>query len=210
MPVNVKRRVTLKENDEHGPISFEHRKSQGIDKPEIVKRARLIANWILPNTHILDIGSGTGRFAQEAVKIEGVDVHCYEPDEQTRMWCEEHINHERITFHSDYPKFTDYFDLIIALDVIEHIDNLTRFFAKLLNYRRAEAIFTTPNVYTTKSNLFGPPYNKHHVREYTPLALCHTLRCFYKNVGLYNFNRDPLTEENMTKVKTLVAYCWRG
>lgn len=207
MPVNVKRRVTLKENEEHGPISFEHRKSQGIDKPEIVKRARLIANWILPNTHILDIGSGTGRFAQEAVKIEGVDVHCYEPDEQTRMWCEEHINHERITFYEDMPRIAQYFDLVVALDVIEHIKSVKRFLAQVSSAAN-EAIFTTPNVYTTKSNLFGPPRNKHHVREYTPLALCHTLRCFYTNVGLYNFNRVPLTEKNMKEVKTLVAYCW--
>jgi 2-polyprenyl-3-methyl-5-hydroxy-6-metoxy-1,4-benzoquinol methylase len=63
----------------------------------------------------------------------------------------------------DYPSSS--FDLVVAMDVIEHVEDDVAFLAGMLRVAREAVFFSTPNWNVFHAN------NVHHRREYTPEEL---------------------------------------
>lgn len=76
----------------------------------------------------LDIGSGRGLFLKRAVdSLPHVKFSCFEMSENYRSYLEKIVPPENITikYINNLPK--NYFDIITALDVLEHVDNIDSF-----------------------------------------------------------------------------------
>ena len=120
---------------------------------------------------VLDVGCGSGEglrlLAARASSALGIDL-----DDRLRR---SDVN-VRIMSVADVPDRS--FDLVVCVDVIEHIENDRAFVAELFRVARKAVFVSTPN--------YAVSFNRHpyHVREYTPAAF---VRLFdrYGRVTLY-------------------------
>lgn len=119
------------------------------------------AHWyrhVLPfvaGKSVLDAGSASGyslpMFQRAgATYVEGFDL----------LPLNERVRQGRI---EDYPDAS--FDLVTAMDVIEHVVDDADFFRNLLRVAREAVFFSTPNWNVSRAK------NQFHVREYTPMEL---------------------------------------
>lgn len=104
---------------------------------------------------VLDVGCGSGEglkvLASRATYALGIDL-----DERLQR---PDVNVE-ITSVADMPDKS--FDVVVCLDVIEHVEQDRAFLAELFRVARREVFVSTPN-YAMSFNR-----NPYHVREYTP------------------------------------------
>ena len=134
---------------------------------------------------VLDVGCGSGeglkvltRVAGRAVGID-LDERLRRPDVEVE-----------IKNLSEVPSKS--FDVVVALDVIEHVDEDRAFVADLFRVARKAVFVTTPN-YTISRNRH--PY---HVREYTP-AEFHRLFSDYGDVTLFGGSSRGLERVEITR-----------
>lgn len=104
---------------------------------------------------VLDAGAGMG-YGRRILNAAGaMNVECYDLVALV-PW----VKVGRI---EDYPP--GHFDWVVAMDVIEHVEDDTNFLWHMLRVARTAVFFTTPNW-----NVFQAR-NAHHRREYTPSEL---------------------------------------
>jgi 2-polyprenyl-3-methyl-5-hydroxy-6-metoxy-1,4-benzoquinol methylase len=103
---------------------------------------------------VLDVGAGTGygiRILRPFTSsIEGIDLIASGPD----------VREQSIDTISDRS-----WNIVLAVDVIEHVQDDTGFLNHLLRVAREGVFFSTPNYAYTQCK------NEYHVREYSPQEL---------------------------------------
>jgi len=154
--------------------------------PNIVALNWAATTLIRKAQKIVEIGSGTGPFAELASFDIRREIHCFEEDDFARGWAEKNRAHTNVKYQKLFlnTNASDY-DLLVSLDVFEHVNDMRGFlnFCKSLAPR---AIFSTPNRTVMRGiHDIGPPTYLPHVREFTPGEFYWILKQYYKNVSLY-------------------------
>jgi SAM-dependent methyltransferase len=180
--------------------------------PDMLNLNNAVATLIGDASRIVELGSGTGNFATAAVQHSKCNVVASEFDKATHEWVKENKPHPNIEYHhgplsADCPKF----DLVVSVDVIEHIADYRSFLIECV--RLADrALITTPNRSRDEQNYHcGPPVYYKHVREWTAGEFYWVLRLFYKNVKLYGMTSQTepkyVPVDIDTRLSGLIADC---
>lgn len=105
----------------------------------------LIKNKITDSTNILDVGAGSGAFINRIAKYGG-NYSAVEINKEAFQL--QNVNLYILDLNSDFSeKINEKFDLIIATEIIEHIENPHHFIRQLKNLLAESGIIviTTPN-----------------------------------------------------------------
>lgn len=161
-------------------------KGQPLDWPDILALNWSVTTLIRHATSIVEIGSGTGPFAEFASRYPQVQIDCFEDDDFARQKAQEVRAFANVNYFGIHTgEFRDKYDLLVAVEVIEHVEDLGNFFA-LCCQLAPRAVFTTPNrIVVRGENHIGPPPYAPHVREFSPGEIYWMLKLYYSKVNLY-------------------------
>lgn len=180
-----------RENPEAGGINFEekvkrHAVGGHFEWPNMVALNWACARLVGPAKKILDFGGGTGCFAFEASAVSQRKITCIDMDGDAIAWAQAHRSRDNIRYLTGYlPEDAGSFDLVVAIDVIEHIHDYPAFLQTCCRLA-PRAILTTPNKRREyAADHAGPPSYYQHVREWTAGEFYWVLRTFYTDVQLY-------------------------
>jgi SAM-dependent methyltransferase len=148
---------------------------------------------------VLDVGCGSGEglkvLAARASDALGIDLdeRLERPDVRVR-----------IQSVSDIPDKS--FDIVVSMDVIEHVEDDRAFVADLFRVARKAVFITTPNYAVSRNR---HPY---HVREYTPSEF-ERLFASYGRIELlagsaHGFEHVPVTRRGAYFLVNAL-YCWK-
>ncbi len=184
-----KRIQAYKENPERMGVNLAKTRlaqNEPLDWPNILALNWAITSLIGNAKNIVEIGSGTGPFAEFASVDSTRQIDCFEQDDFARETAIRLRSHSNINYYSEYEgNLKDIYDLLVSVEVIEHIDALDGFL-RFCSCLAPRAIYTTPNRNAlVGTNLEGPPRYDAHVREYTPGEIYWLLKQFYREVYLY-------------------------
>jgi 2-polyprenyl-3-methyl-5-hydroxy-6-metoxy-1,4-benzoquinol methylase len=182
------------ERQEVGAVNFEvksKRQETGgyFEQPLIVILNKGVAELIDENCkNILEVGSGTGIFASEASKDKTRKIIASEFNEGARKYAEMNRAKDNIFYCqqslSDFSR--NEFDLVVSIEVIEHIFDYSSFLYQLSSVA-PKAIITTPNKNRNAfDSIVNTPTYGEHCREWTAGEFYWVLRVFYKKVTLYS------------------------
>jgi spore maturation protein CgeB len=177
----------------------------------------LALNWAVTSLirnakQIVEIGSGTGPFAEYSSFDRTRIIHCFEDDDFARTWAEKNRNHPNVIYKKLYGSALDStYDLLVTVDVIEHVHNIHDFLT-LCSSLAPRAIFTTPNREVIRGHGdMGPPEYPAHVREFSTGEFYWILKQHYEVVWLYHMPDPyipylkPMTI--LTKGTPIIAEC---
>lgn len=209
--------LPYKENTEVGPSNLIEKNSR-TKKGELFEWPNIVAlNWAVAAivgdvTNILELGGGTGCFAFEASADPDRFIVCSELEKEAYNWAKAHRSRPNIKYMNKIPQPEDCsFDIVIAIDVIEHIKDY-RSFLDFCSRCATRAIFTTPNKNRNyKTSITNPPEYYQHVREWTAGEFYWVLRSFYKSVYLYSMPDQYVPRivpvEIVTRKTPLIGVC---
>ena len=179
------------QNSEVGAINWDKKRERineggHFEWPNMVALNWAVATLVGPARRIVELGGGTGCFAYEAAADTKRIIVCSELDKDAIDWARKNRNRSNIQYVNDFISVKDgFFDLVVAVDVIEHIENY-RQFIKTCASLAPRAIITTPNKNRdSQSAAASPPIYKQHVREWTAGEFYWIMKTFYKSVKLY-------------------------
>jgi hypothetical protein len=151
----------------------------------------LALNWAVTSLirgarNIVEIGSGTGPFAEFASVDHARKIHCFEEDDFARKWAEKNRSHPNVIYNKHYEeKLSDNYDLLVSLDVFEHVSDMKGFLT-FCSELAPRAIYSTPNREVVRGpDDMGPPLYSPHVREFSPGELFWIFKQYYQEVFLY-------------------------
>jgi len=130
-------------------------------------------------------GYGTSRLSSVVKHIIGVDV-----DERVIEYASKKYGSENCSFKLSngvtLPFDTNMFDVVVSLEVIEHIQDDIKFLTEIRRVVKAKGtyILTTPNK-TYRIRPHKKPWNRFHVREYSPDELENTLKTIFSDVRVW-------------------------
>lgn len=161
-------------------------KGEPFEWPNMVALNWAVTSLVRDAKKIIEIGSGTGPFADLASVDPGREIHCFEEDDFARGWAEEHRAHNNVIYQKYFDRTsTDSYDLLVSLDVFEHVGDM-RGFLDLCKSLAPRAIFSTPNRNVVRGPQdMGPPAYPPHVREFSPGEIYWIFRQYYREVALY-------------------------
>ena len=181
------------ERDAVGPVNirvkFERQAMGGPFEPPpiflINRAAAILADGF---SRVAEVGCGTGMFATELVARHG-DVHvtASEFDDETLRWTTTHRMHPRITYcrKSLEELAVEKYDLVVALEVIEHIKDYATFLFGLTRVAD-RALISTPNKNRSGfASVAATPEFSEHVREWTAGEFYWVLSAFWQDVTLH-------------------------
>jgi 2-polyprenyl-3-methyl-5-hydroxy-6-metoxy-1,4-benzoquinol methylase len=188
-----------REREAGGPsnlaVKLERLHAGGPFEPYDVSLINRAAITLLETRHarILEVGSGTGMFASRAALDPARVVVASEMDEGARAWAVANRPAPNITY-TDRSLDTiadNEFDLVVAIEVIEHLAPFGPFL-RALSRVAPEALISTPNKNGDpfQSLARTPPYSEH-VREWTAGEFFWVLRAFYQTVELFTVPALP-------------------
>jgi hypothetical protein len=133
-------------------------------------------------------------------------------DFDTYEWVKANRSHKRVRYvHGPVSDNDGAFDVVVAIEVIEHISDYRRFISdcqKLSN----RALITTPNRARSLEHFHaGPPLYVKHVREWTAGEFYWVLKSFYRSVKLFGVVSDtqpdcrPVSVDS--RLSQLIADC---
>lgn len=154
--------------------------------PNIVALNWAVTSRIGKARRIVEIGSGTGAFAEYASIDVTRTIYCIEGDDFAREKSIELRSRPNVHYYKCFQDCPEkQFDLLVSIEVIEHIDQMPEFLKFCLGLA-PRAIFSTPNRTVVRSpEDFGPPAYEPHVREFDPGELYWILRQYYAIVRLF-------------------------
>ncbi|MFX0138439.1 MAG: glycosyltransferase, partial [Candidatus Hodarchaeota archaeon] len=181
------------ENPEAGPINLDEKekrlKNGGFfEWPNMIALNQTVVSLLGNSKTILEIGSGTGCFAWHAAMDNNRYIVASEMDKKTLEWTIKNRSSKNIQYVSKLLNEINpnSFDIVVAVDVIEHIKDYSTFL-KELSCVAPKAIITTPNKSRNEKSLkMNPPEYYQHVREWTIGEFYWILKVFYQKVRLYS------------------------
>jgi 2-polyprenyl-3-methyl-5-hydroxy-6-metoxy-1,4-benzoquinol methylase len=181
------------ENPEEGPINFEVKEKRLSENglfewPNIIALNQTVVSLLRNEKKILEVGSGTGCFAWHAAMDKSKYITASEIDAGARDWAMQNRAAENLKYVSKWSNEfgTNSFDLVVAVEIIEHLKDYSKFLAELIRIA-PKAIITTPNKNRDEhSAKASPPKYYQHVREWTAGEFYWILKTFYKDVKLYS------------------------
>ncbi len=209
--------ISYEENPEAGPANWSEKmarvaKGESFEWPNMVALNWAVATMVGPARRIVELGGGTGCFAYEVSVDPKRFVLCSDFDKEAIRWARKNRSRENIKY-LDRPVTPDDgpFDLLVAIDVIEHLQDYRSFLETCFSLA-PRAIITTPNKSRVQqSATASPPSYYQHVREWTAGEFYWVLQTFYQSVKLYampNIYIPKLEPIKITDSLTpLVAVC---
>lgn len=180
------------ERPEVGPQNIEIKKERerlgGPFEPYSVTVVNRAATCLLGSAeNILEVGCGTGMFSFMAASDENRKIVASEMDAETLDWAKRNRNRQNIRYTSqalaDFG--LDEFDMVVAIELIEHVSDFAAFL-HVLSRVAPSAIVTTPNKNRSPfDSIANTPAYSGHVREWTAGEFYWVLRAFYANVDLF-------------------------
>lgn len=207
------------ENQEVGPANWAEkeariRRGEPFEWPNMVALNWAVASMVGAAQRIVELGCGTGCFAYEAASDPKRFVLGSELDKEVILWAKENRRRPNIQYVSR-PVSADAgpFDLVVAIDVIEHVKDYAAFIEKCVDLA-PRAIITTPNKNRdSQAATASPPSYYQHVREWTAGEFYWVLRIFYQSVKLYGMPNVYIPEVVPIRVTDtltpLIAVCER-
>ncbi len=128
--------------------------------------------YINEGDKILDVGFGLGYglnvLAIKACEVNGVDI-----DKEVYEYCQKTIRgrNPKLNILEIYDGYNlyfndDMFDVVICVDVIEHVEDYNRLIKEMLSVSKRELFLSTPNRRLEYTNTDGSPKNYWHLREW--------------------------------------------
>ncbi len=183
--------VPYVENQEVGPVNWAEKSAraaagQPLEWPNMVALNWATATLVGPWRRIVELGGGTGCFAYEVAADPKRFVLCSDPDKHAISWAKKNRSRPNIRYIDHSPTAdAGPFDVVVAIDVIEHIKDYRAFLETCVDLA-CRAIITTPNKNRDpQSAIASPPAYYQHVREWTAGEFYWVLRTFYQSVKLY-------------------------
>jgi len=205
------------ENPELGPRNLAEKLTrvaagEPFEWPNIIALNHAVAALVGGARRIVELGGGTGCFAYEAAADSTRTILCSELEAQTSQWARENRSRANIRYIESLPTPDDGpFDLVVAVEVIEHVADFVGFL-RTCRELAPRALITTPNRRRgPKFDTAGPPPVSKHVREWTAGEFYWVLRAFYRDVRLYAMPNPYVPEVAPVSVTTtltpLIADC---
>lgn len=200
-PVNISEKI--KRAKDGGPFEW----------PDIIALNEAAKKLIGDAQSIAEYGCGTGKFISVARDYPDRLFYASEFDVDALNWAKKRYNNiSNIEwFPGSLPTHLSQLDLVVSLDVVEHIWDHTDFLRMMARSGR-RAVLSTPN--RSRSNRtyhVGPPEYPQHVREWTAGEFYWTLRCFWQKVELYSttdqFSSDLIKIDVDSRCYHLIANC---
>jgi spore maturation protein CgeB len=156
------------------------------ERPDILALNWTVTSLIGKAKRIIEIGSGTGPFAEFASLDPSRTLDCFEEDDFARNKALTLRSRKNVRYFKTYlDNLANSYDLLVSVEVIEHIADLKDFLGFCASLA-PRAIFTTPNrAVIHDPEEIGPPAYPPHVREFTPGEIYWILKFYYKDVFLY-------------------------
>lgn len=159
-------------------------------------RYKFVARLLRPGDDVLEIGSGSGLgaifLAQHARHVTGIDVKPFELDEARSICRRDNVRFEQADFF-DYPADRRH-DLIVALDVIEHMppDLGRRLVATAARHLAPGGLLVlgTPSVYSYPYQ--GPLSQASHVHCYDQRELVNLVEETFHRALPFGMNDEVL------------------
>lgn len=158
---------------------------------------------------IVDVGCGTGVgsnvLSQETDFVWGIDKNhktimfakeCFERI-KNNIYYSGQVSFDEIDIMVDTREFLK-FDLVVAVEIIEHIDDYKKFLTTLIQkfdkkkggYEATEYFISTPNR-NNKHIRKDKPYNQFHVREWSSEEFWDVLSEFFNNIEFFAADGKP-------------------
>jgi len=189
--VNIPKSPPYIEREEYGASNLQTKLEnvkvgRPFEYPDIVNLNHAVALFIEEEINIVELGSGTGKFAIKASEDKRRRIIASEFDEATYAWCMGHVQRENISFiNGAVPKHLAPFDVVVSIEVVEHLSDYSGFLRECASLA-PRALLTTPNRKRERKHYHpGPPVYFKHVREWTAGEFYWVLRCFWTDVRLY-------------------------
>lgn len=207
--------VPYYENPEYGPSNLVD-KEKNLQKggffewPNMVALNWAVASMVGNDKIIIELGSGTGCFAYEAGADTNRTLLCLEADEGARNWAKKHRSRPNIVYDDlDIKTISTKYDLLVTIDVIEHIADYHDFLSQCSKISE-RAIITTPNRFRNNYNDIKPQYIQH-VREWSAGEFYWILKNYWSKVELFS-RPDPyvplcVSIDINSKMLDLIAVC---
>ena len=162
-----------------------------LDWPDMLALNWAVTALIGDARRIVEIGSGTGPFAEYAARDRTRSIDCFERDAFARAKASELRAFPNVRYlDGDASSARGPYDLLVSVEVIEHVADLRDYLERCARLA-PRAIYTTPNRERKHGpGHWGPPVYPPHVREFTPGELYWTLRILYRSVRLFHLP-DP-------------------
>jgi hypothetical protein len=206
------------EREEYGASNIETKlenvaKGQPFEYPDILNLNAAAVRLVGDAKRICELGCGTGNFATGAADADPSRfIVASEFDAPTHEWVKQHKPRSNIRYLlGPVPETEGPFDLVVAIEVIEHISDYSNFI-HVCKKLAPRALLSTPNRARGAEYFHAgpPPYYKH-VREWTAGEFYWVLRGFYKKITLYALTSQTepqfITVNVDTQLSPLIADC---
>ena len=106
----------------------------------------------LPRGSLLDVGAGEGAFSKWASQ-NGFSVHATDVNE--KEFCMRNIPFTRTNFNDRWPFMDNTFDLVVSIEVLEHVENHYHFISECCRVCKptGRVVMSTPNCHSIESRL---------------------------------------------------------
>lgn len=165
----------------------------------------LVEEFARPGDRLLDIGFGEG-YGSELVRPWVSEYHGVEVSRDVVDHARAKYAHPAASFrHYDgeiLPFGDDDFDLAISFQVIEHVVDVSRYLREIRRVCRPDAtvLIVTPN----RNHRVGDgerPWNRYHVREYSPEELAETLATVFPQAEIQGIHgSEPMERIERARV----------
>ncbi len=191
-PALFPKSIAYIEREEYGASNLETKLANvkaglPFEYPDIVNLNHAVVLFLEAERNILELGSGTGKFAVKAAEDKRRKIVASEFDKATYNWCIENIaDQDNIRFINGpvLPEMGS-FDVVVTIEVVEHVSDYCSFLRECASLA-PRALITTPNRKRGPKHYHaGPPLYFKHVREWTAGEFYWVLRCFWADVRLY-------------------------
>ncbi|MDQ3137251.1 MAG: class I SAM-dependent methyltransferase [Gemmatimonadota bacterium] len=172
-----------------------------------------VARRLPADAVVLDVGCGEGYgtnvLARAGLQAEGIDLDGGSIAHATAAYGRDTCRFQ-IYDGISIPHPSNTFDAVVSFQVIEHVVNETRFVAEAARMVRSGGlcVITTPN----RCLRLAPgerPWNRYHIREYSPSGLCELLASHFSRVEVLGIAGDEEAQahelERLTWVRRTVA-----
>jgi len=163
---------------------------------------------IAPGSIVLDVGSGSGYgtelLSKNALRTIGLDVNG-----ETVEYSKGKYGSEKCIFNQydgrAIPFEDNTFDAVVSFQVIEHIRNDHNYVMEIRRVLKNDGLFLliTPNRLIRLKN-GQKPFNRFHVREYTPYELENVLKKYFSNIEINGVTcRNEIRNVELNRIKKI-------